>query len=256
MAAVNQDAWLRRYHPTDARAELVCFPHAGGAAGFWRPLSAAVNASLDVRAVQYPGRQDRYREPPVRDLHRLADLVAEALASGPPPAGPRIFIGHSMGASLAHEVALRLSGRHGPAALIVSGRRAPSRLGAGERLETDEAVIARVRALGGTDPAVLADPDLLEVILPALRADYAAVAGYVPGGGLLSCRVVAVTGDSDPEAPPEDVRAWREHTTGPFELRVLPGGHFSLNDHIPALAELAVALSSEAPARGRAVGRS
>ncbi|TXS01738.1 thioesterase [Streptomyces sp. col6] len=258
MGAVGQDTWLRRYHPTDARAELVCFPHAGGAAGFWRPLSAAVHPSLDVRAVQYPGRQDRHREPPVADLHRLADLIAGTLETGPPPAGPRVFLGHSMGASLAHEVALRLSGTggHAPVALIVSGRRAPSRLGAGERLDTDEALIARVRSLGGTDPAVLADPDLLDLVLPALRGDYAALAGYVPGGGTLACPVVALTGDSDPEAPPQDVRAWSEHTTGPFELRVLTGGHFFLNDHLPAVAELAVALAAAVPAHGRAVGPS
>ncbi|MGZ2360991.1 alpha/beta fold hydrolase [Streptomyces sp. 372A] len=250
-AGARPETWLRRYHATDARAELVCFPHAGGAAGFWRPLSDAVRHALDVRAVQYPGRQDRYREEPVEDLHRLADLIAEALAAGPEPAGPRVLLGHSMGASLAHEVALRLSGvpGHGATALIVSGRRAPSRLGSG-RPQSDEALLARIRDLGGTDPAVLASPELLDVILPALRADYAAVAGYVPGGGLLACPVVALTGDSDPEVTPQDTGPWRETTTGPFAMRVLAGGHFFLNDHLPAVAELAVSLST-APARGR-----
>ncbi|MEW1891684.1 MULTISPECIES: alpha/beta fold hydrolase [unclassified Streptomyces] len=249
-AGARPETWLRRYHPTGARAELVCFPHAGGAAGFWRPLSDAVRQALDVRAVQYPGRQDRYREEPLDDLHRLADLIAEALAAGPAPAGPRVFLGHSMGASLAHEVALRLSGvpGQGATALIVSGRRAPSRLGSGGP-ETDEALLARVRGLGGTDPAVLANPELLDVILPALRADYAAVAGYVPGGGLLSCPVVALTGDGDPEVAPDDVGPWRETTTGAFAMRILPGGHFFLNDHLPAVAELAVSLSA-APAQG------
>ncbi|MFJ3088808.1 thioesterase II family protein [Streptomyces sp. NPDC086838] len=250
-AGVSPETWLRRYHATTAHAELVCFPHAGGAAGFWRPLADAVGDALDVRAVQYPGRLDRFREAPLDDLHRLADLVAEALAAGPAPAGPRVLLGHSMGASLAREVALRLSDvpGHGAAALIASGRRAPSRPGSGWP-ETDEALLARVRELGGTDPAVLADPELLDVILPALRADYAAVARYVPGGGLLSCPVVALTGDADPEVTAEDVAPWRETTTGPFAMRVLPGGHFFLNDHLPTVAELAVSLSAAAE-RGR-----
>ncbi|MEU8508024.1 alpha/beta fold hydrolase [Streptomyces brevispora] len=255
MATERQDTWLRRFHETDARAELICFPHAGGSAGFWYPLSTAVLPALDVRAVQYPGRQDRYREPAVRDLHRLADLIAEALGDGPPPAGPRIFLGHSMGASLAHEVALRLAGTpdRGPVALLVSGRRAPCRTMAGaERLDTDAALLARVRSLGGTVPAVMDDPELLDLILPALRGDYAGLAAYVPSASVsLTCPVVALTGDSDPEAPVEDVRAWRDHTTGPFELRVFPGGHFFLADHLPAVADLAVALSAAAPASRR-----
>ncbi|WP_212735632.1 thioesterase II family protein, partial [Herbidospora galbida] len=125
---ITTETWLRRYHASpSATAELVCFPHAGGAAAYWYPLSALLAPGVETLAVQYPGRQDRHREPPVTDLHALADRLAEVL--GEPAARPRVFLGHSMGASLAYEVAARLEGREGaaPVRLILSGRRAPSR---------------------------------------------------------------------------------------------------------------------------------
>ncbi|WP_066363826.1 thioesterase II family protein [Herbidospora mongoliensis] len=245
------DTWLRRYHVGPAAtAELVCFPHAGGAAAYWFPLSALLAPGVEVLAVQYPGRQDRHREPPVTDLHELADRLAEAL--GEPVARPRVFLGHSMGASLAYEVAVRLEGRTGaaPAGLILSGRRAPSRRRPSPEPSGDAALLARVRALGGTDADRLTDPDVLELVLPALRGDHRALAGYrdTPGAPI-SCPVTAFAGELDEEAPVEDVAAWRHHTTGPFDLRVFPGGHFFIADDPPGTARLIADLIRAVPRR-------
>ncbi|GLX94059.1 alpha/beta fold hydrolase [Herbidospora sp. NBRC 101105] len=242
--------WLRRYHASpSAAAELVCFPHAGGAAAYWYPLSALLAPGIETLAVQYPGRQDRHREPPVTDLHTLADRLAEVLAG--PPARPRVFLGHSMGASLAYEVAARLEGRPGaPARLILSGRRAPSRWRPSPEPSGDAALVARVRALGGTDAHRLTDPDVLELVLPALRADHLALAGYrdTPGAAV-SCPVTAFAGERDAEAPVDDVAAWRHHTTGGFDLRVFPGGHFFIADDAPGTARLIADLVRAVPTR-------
>ncbi|MFC9287316.1 thioesterase II family protein [Streptomyces sp. NPDC057052] len=244
MTRRQRDVWVRRFHPAVQGEELICFPHAGGSAGHWFPLSASLAPAVEVLAVQYPGRQDRHLEPPIDDLHRLADRISEVLAARP-PARTRMFLGHSMGAALAYEVALRLAGEPGgPSGLFVSGCPAPSR----PRTEAsvmvcgavdDSALIDRVRALGGTDSRLLADPELLRLVLPALRADHHAAETYTSTpGAVLTCPVVALAGDDDGTATRADVDAWRQHTTGEFELRTFTGGHFFLMEHLDAATEL------------------
>ncbi|MFD5654861.1 thioesterase II family protein [Streptomyces sp. NPDC127039] len=245
--------WLRRLRPGhDTAVTLVCFAHAGGAAGYWQPLAEALPPRVEVLAVQYPGRQDRHREPAVEDLHRLAETIAGVLADSPRVTGtPWAFLGHSMGASVAYETAALLSrAEDGPGALFVSGRRAPSRPRRGtESFHDDHALLDKVRRLGGTGTRLLDDADVRELILPALRADYRAVAAYTgTPGAPLSCPVVALAGDGDTEASVDDVAAWAEHTTRDFELRVFEGGHFFLADQWAAVARLVASRLPGGPA--------
>jgi len=233
----DTDPWIRRFHPVpDATTRLVCLPHAGGSAPFFFPVSKAMSPSVDVLAIQYPGRQDRRGEPCVNDLNELADLVTERLQ--PWLDRPIALFGHSMGATLAFEVARRLE-RAGvvPLALFASGRRAPSRH-RDERvhLADDAGLIADLRRLSGTDPQVLGDDELLRAILPAIRGDYRAAETYrYRPGPRLNCPIVALTGDSDPHVTMAEAEAWGEHTESAFTLRVFSGGHFYLTSHSAAV---------------------
>ncbi|MGC4749212.1 thioesterase II family protein [Micromonospora sp. DT201] len=231
--------WFRRFQPTGTPAHrLVCFPHAGGAASFFVPTAQALAPVADVLAVQYPGRHDRLAEPGLTDVGALADAVHAAMIGL--PALPLTLFGHSMGAVVAYEVARRLR-RAQPGAslhLVVSGRRAPH-LGRRDapRLDDDRALLAHVRALGGTANDLLDDADLCELILPALRADYQAVGAYewAADGQPPPCSITALTGDQDPYATPSEVEAWRQHSRDPFVLEVLPGKHFYLVDQTAAV---------------------
>ena len=234
--------WTRCFHPAPgARVRLVCFPHAGGSASAYHPLSAAVSGVVEPRVVQYPGRQDRYGEPFVEELDEVVDAVLDELPTGPPTA----LFGHSMGAVLAFETARRLQAAgHPPVTVFLSGRGAPGRQrprpGGGPARTLDDAeLIADMRLLSGTAPEVLEQPDLLQLLLPVMRADYLALARYrYQPGPPLDCPLIALTGDSDPRVTVQDTQAWQEQAGGSFACHVLPGGHFYLDDHTPRIAEL------------------
>ncbi|GCE01099.1 thioesterase II family protein [Embleya hyalina] len=242
-ATTGTGAWVRRFHAASASgARLVCFPHAGGAASFFFPVSRQLAPELDVLAIQYPGRQDRRREPCVEDIGTLADrLTAELL---PLADRPLAFFGHSMGAVIAFEVTRRLEEKGvSPLVLFASGRRSPSSV----REESvhragDRALIAELQRLDGTDARMLDDPELLRMILPTLRSDYKAVETYRcrPPEATVGCPVVALIGDADPHVTREEGLRWKEHTRGPFDMHVFDGGHFYLNTHAASLMQIIV----------------
>jgi pyochelin biosynthesis protein PchC len=225
--------WVRRFHPaSDPRARVVCFPHAGGSASYFFPLSRALAPSVEVLCLQYPGRQDRHTEPCLDDVTAFADAVAPAL--GPWTDLPLVLFGHSLGASIAYETARRLqaSGQE-VAALFASGRRGPT-TDRDERVHQlpDDGLLAELRRMSGTDNTILDDDDLVRMILPSLRADYRAAETYHHSPGeTLRCPITALIGDADPKVTIDEARDWAAHTTGPFDLTVLPGGHFFLQDH-------------------------
>jgi surfactin synthase thioesterase subunit len=238
-SSTNSELWTRRYRGADPGAlPLVCFPHAGGSATAYAPLARAVPPFLDVVAVQYPGRQERLREPCVDQVPLLAEQIGAAL--GPLAGGPLVLFGHSMGAVLAFEVARRLPAP--PGALFVSGRRAPSRT----RVETvhlrdDAGLVAELQRLSGTDARILEDEEVLRMVLPAVRSDYRAIEMYrYREGPPLTCPIVALYGDADPRVTSDEVEAWASHTVGGFRAHRFPGGHFYLSARLPEVVDVIV----------------
>ncbi len=254
--------WFRTYAPAGAGpgapgsgpgVRLVCFPHAGGAASSYVRLARLLAPDCEVVSVQYPGRHDRRHHEPVPDIGRLADALAEEVTRHVP--GRHAFFGHSMGAVVAYETARRLHGRHGPARLFLSGRGAPAaEPAAHDRIGTDAELLGAAATLGGTAADLLDDPDIREMVLPVLRADYRALASYAwPPGPRLHMPFTVLIGDSDPVVTVAEAAAWEAFTTAPTELRVFTGGHFYLNDphHLDAVARTVTTALAE-PARSPA----
>lgn len=228
MRSPQEELWIRRFRDDDdCETKLVCFPHAGAVASAYRTWPKGLASDIGVMAVRYPGREERFDDPFPPSMEALAEDIADAL--GELTRHRLVLFGHCMGASVAHEVALRLQERgRPPAALCVSGRQPPHVvLDAGGSLNTDEEIIAHAVGLDASRAAAFEDPDLREVVLPAVRADYRMVLSYSGGERApLDCPIYGYAGADDPELSPKDMDGWADMTQGDFRLRVLPGGHF------------------------------
>ncbi|MDX2547308.1 thioesterase II family protein [Streptomyces sp. WI04-05B] len=231
----GDSAWIKRYRPLESPSlRLFCLPHAGGNAGAFHGWAQAPLAGVETVAVQYPGRQDRLAEECLQDMESLADGVAAALV--PLLDRPFALFGHSMGAAVAYEVALRLEHRYRarPQRVFVSGAASPRRprTHTDVHLRDDDEMVEWFGELGAMDRVVLADPELRPLVLPAMRADLRLIETYRPAAGrTLTAPVTAYVGDADPSVDPDDALAWRELTSAEFSSRVFPGGHFYLSDH-------------------------
>ena len=225
--------WLsqRDIHPDAANGaglRLFCLPHAGsGAAAFYRWKREL--AGIDVCPVLLPGRELRLREPSLEDATELVDSLVEATAQHLDR--PFAIFGHSMGALLAYEWALRIqdAGLRQPMCLFVSGREA-AHLPFGHRnLNSlkDERFIEELQRRYGGSSAVFEDAELRGVFLPILRSDLRLVEGYRPSAeALLACPIVAFAGREDRSVADAGLEAWSELTQGDFEQRRFDGDHF------------------------------
>jgi len=235
--------WLACHRPNPrARVRLFCLPYAGGGASTFRRWQEALPQTVEVCPVQIPGRETRFREPP---FTRLADL-AEALGDGLSDYLdlPFALFGHSMGALVAFELArqLRRECHQEPLHLFVSGCAAPHLPREDHQPIHDlpePAFRREIARLNGTPAAVLENDELMQMMLPILRADFAVCETYTYAEGPpLTCPISAFGGLQDEAVDREELNAWRAQTTGPFRLRLVPGDHFFLHTAQPLLLPL------------------
>ncbi|XP_061520131.1 S-acyl fatty acid synthase thioesterase, medium chain [Phycodurus eques] len=219
----------------DAVVRLICFPWAGGGSIHYARWGSVLNSSIEVFAVKLPGRESRAKEPFFENMQQIVDEVLNLLLPVLKEK-PFALFGHSYGAFTSYAVADALKKLENiePVHIFLSGASAPyseTRIQAPKRSDlSDDDFLKWLISIGGTPPELLANPEVLKLFLPALKADLHVVENYKcnkPGSAFLSCPVSCFDGKDD---IPHDLQAWKAITTGDFNVRMLDGSHFYLKD--------------------------
>lgn len=226
--------WLPFSGAAGQGPNVFCLPYAGGGASFYRAWMKLAPAAFTLVPMQPPGREERLFD---KSFERMTDIVAAAAdALVPVLERPYALFGHSMGGMMAYELYQELRRRKAPLPvhLFVSGAPAPhmaARIPPIYALPEPEFLEQIQRRYQGLPAEVLQSRELLELLLPRLRADLAVTGTYeYRDSPPLSCPITALAGRDDRTVTPDMIEAWREHTVSTFRFELFPGGHFFLND--------------------------
>lgn len=215
-----------------ARLRLFCLPYAGGGSVLFRPWADYLPHMIELCPVELPGHGTRIHEQAMSRMRRLTQAMAEGLY--PYLDKPFALFGHSMGALVCFELArlLRRTYAITPNYLFVSAHRAPQLTDPNPTtcMLSDEELIQKLKTLEGTPDEILEQPDLLQMVLPSIRADFAVCDTYSYRAELpLECPIVVLGGAEDPKISREELEPWREQTSHSCHIHMFPGGHFFLH---------------------------
>jgi surfactin synthase thioesterase subunit len=226
-----ENPWIRKLRAVpDASLTLFCIAHAGGGAWSFRGWDEGLPPQVELIGIQLPGREDRLIEPPLSNVEDIVAQLVQVLQ--PAPTAPYAFFGHSMGALIAFELMreLRRRGEPGPRMLFASAFRAPQLPRRHPDLHelSDAEFVTSVNARYAAVPdAVAANAELMELILPGLRADISVCDTYsYASDAPLDCPIVVFGGEKDDQVSREELGEWEHQAAAGFELVMFPGGHF------------------------------
>jgi len=234
--------WFVRFNKTSTSPiRLFLFPHAGSGVTAYRPFATLLEPSAEVHVILLPGREARFNEPPFRSLAPLLDALTPRIL--PLLDRPFAFFGHSMGSLIAFELCRRLRRMEAPLpfALFASARPSPQEKLRDENLHllSDSELIEELREYGDAPPQVLANAELMELLLPMVRADFSVNETYIYAHEPpLPIPIVALGGERDSAVPQDKLEAWREQTSMEFFCRIFPGDHFYLKPQQSELISL------------------
>jgi surfactin synthase thioesterase subunit len=225
---------------------LLAVAHAGASVTAYQPLAAHLGQAVRFHGAELPGHGRRMREPLLTSIEAMAQDVLAATRHL--MHGPYVLFGHSMGALVAHALALAIRAENLPLPrhLFFSGCSAPGRsqLPPGVAQLEREAFWRFIRQYNGVPGEFMAYPELLDIFEPILRADFQAVTSYRPAPAPPLATPATVFYGRDDSVAGDELSAWQAVSSQPLELRPFPGGHFYL---LEQTAELAACLQARCP---------
>ncbi|MGK7950699.1 MAG: thioesterase II family protein [Xenococcaceae cyanobacterium] len=240
-SAPKKNPWIPQYKPNpEANLRLFCFPHAGGTTYTFRQWSSFLPKTVELCSIELPGRFRRINEPPYQELNSLVSTLSTELI--PYFDKPFAFFGHSMGGFISFELTclLRKQFNQSPLHLFVSGCRAvhlPNPNPIIHNLD-DEQFIRAITGYGGIPQEVLNHREMMELLLPALKADFTMFENYVyDRNSPLDIPITVFGGKQDPIVSQAELEAWQEHTSADFSLYMFEGKHFFLEEQREKILE-------------------
>lgn len=232
--------WIKATKPSSkTKLRLFCLPYAGGGASIFRTWSEYLSPEIEVCPIQLPGRENRWKEPLFNHISPLVETLAISIHPYLQET-PFAFFGHSMGALIAFELTRQLRGNYNyhPTHLFVSGRGAPqiTTLNSPIHQLPESEFVEELRRFDGTPEAVLQNGELMKLLIPILRADFAICETYVYSiQEQLDCPISVFGGLQDNKLSYKNLVAWHELTNNERRLQLFPGNHFFLQSVQPLL---------------------
>lgn len=231
------------------RLRVFLFPYAGGSAAAYTRWAKLFDDNLNIELVlvQLPGRGSRITE----TLHQTMESVMSELVAHASyiTSRPYILFGHSLGGKVAYELACKLRALElpPPKYLIASGSGAPHlpyRSSTIHDLPHDE-FIGELEQLNGTPQEILSNSELLEILIPLLRADFKVAAEYQAKVCQLDCPIMVLGGTDDLEISADQLQAWADLSEHKTTVQFIPGDHFFINYNEDLVVQKIVSVADE-----------
>ena len=242
MFNLYSNPWFHIKKPMpNAKMRLFCFPYAGGSAQIYVDWHEYLPDSVEVVALQYPGRGSRFADPLIGTCKEMVDSIIPEML--PALNKPFALFGHSNGGMVSFELARELYKRGVTNQLhhFLSAKRAihlPPVRKPMHNLPFDE-FIEQIVDLGGTPPEILAQKELMELFVPILRSDFSLGETFsYQDTHKLHCDATLLYGSEDNDVPKEDVLAWQQLIEKPVDTHEFEGGHFFINSGKEKVLEL------------------
>jgi len=228
----TSNKWFVRPLPNEkVEARLFLFPYAGGGPAVFGKWRAELGTHIETLIAHYPGRGSRHNEPLIKQIVTLAEILAQTIQ--PFLDKPFVFFGHSFGGLIAFELAKRIQ----PQALFISGCGAPHLPNPHPLIHhlPDLDFIKSLQELDGIPAEIAGNSELMDLLLPMLRADFEAFESYPANSHKLICPIIAFGGLNDSRVSHEQLEGWASHTTTGFRSQYFPGGHFFIHTNEAAV---------------------